>query len=276
VKVWLDDALVDEDDARISPFDRGFLLGDGVFETLRSYERRFPMLPEHLERLEAGCRVLRLPVPPQKEIVRAIHRLRGPEDVRVRITLTAGVGAPGLARAGGPPTMLVTASPLKPWPEAGSAIVAGWPHDEYSPLAGVKTISRADSVLALEHARQAGADEAIFRNMAGNLCEATTANVFSVRRGRVETPPLSSGCLAGITRALVLRLCAELGIEAAEADLPPGVLMSADELFLTSSTRGIQPLVVVDRRPVGTGTPGPVTLQLIDAFRTAVASMPSE
>jgi branched-chain amino acid aminotransferase len=279
VKVWLDGALVDEGDARISPFDRGFLLGDGVFETFRSYERRLPMLGAHLERLEAGARVLRLSIPAIKDIMSAVRGLlyaNVGEDVRLRITVTSGAGPPGLARANSPPTILITASSLRAWPETASAIVAGWPHDEYSPLAGVKTTSRADSVLALTHAHQSGADEAIFRNMAGNLCEATTANVFCVRRGRVETPPLSAGCIPGITRALVLRLCSELGIEGVEADRPQHVLMSADELFLTSSTRGIQPLVVVEGRPVGTGRPGPVTLRLIDAFRETVASMPDD
>jgi branched-chain amino acid aminotransferase len=265
LKVWFNGELVDEVDATISPRDRGLLLGDGVFETLRTYHGRLVTLTEHLGRLQAGARLLGIPVPELEAIAkgaRALVSSAGTEDVRLRITLTSGPGPAGLKRGDASPTLLITASPLSPWPETARAVIANWSHDEHNPLAGVKTTSRADTVLAMMQARECGVDEALFFNQAGNLCEATTANVFAVRGGRVETPPLEAGCLAGITREHVLRLCAELGIEAVEADLPRQALNEFEEMFLTSSTREIQALVAVDDRPVGLGDPGPLTVRL--------------
>jgi branched-chain amino acid aminotransferase len=158
--------------------------------------------------------------------------------------------------------VLITAARLRDWPPTATAVVAPWPHDERNPLAGVKTTSRADTVMGLAYARERGADEALFLNGRGDVCEATTANVFAVQDGNVATPPLSAGCLPGITREHVLRACAELGVETAETDLPRSALAEADELFLTSSTRGVQPLVRVDNAKVGDGEAGPVTARI--------------
>jgi branched-chain amino acid aminotransferase len=182
----------------------------------------------------------------------------------MRITLTSGAGPPGLARGEREPTLLVAALPLTPWPPTATAIVSRWRRDEEDPLAGVKTVSLVGSVMALAEARAAGASEAIVLNRRGELCEATTANVFVVRGERVETPPLSAGCLAGITRDRVLAL------GASEADLPAAVLGEADEVFLTSSTREIQPVVEIDGRPVGAGQPGEVTTRLALAYSELV------
>jgi branched-chain amino acid aminotransferase len=276
LKVWLNGELLDEPDARISPHDRGLLLGDGLFETLRTYNRRLTTLPEHLERLEAGAHELKIAPPPRAEITRGAQELvssaEEADDLRVRITVTSGPGPAGLRRGDGSPTLLITASSLRPWPDTATAVVAPWPHDEHSPLAGVKTTSRAETVLAMTYARESGADEALFFNHAKDLCEATTANVFLVEDGTVSTPPRSSGCLAGITREHVMRLCRELGIEAVEAELPGRLLYDADEVFLTSSTREIQPLVAVDAVPVGNGDPGPVTVRLRTELARRLAS----
>jgi branched-chain amino acid aminotransferase len=269
LKVWLDGGLVDADRACISPFDRGFLLGDGVFETLRSHSGRPFRLRQHLERLEAGARALGLAVPPPGELelgARSLLEATGLADARIRITLTSGPGPPGLARGESTSTVLITASALRPWVAAATAALAPWAHDERRPLAGVKTTSRAESVVALAFARARGADEALFLNSRGNVCEATTANVFFVRDRRVETPPLSAGCLAGITRECVLGLCSELDLEGREADLPGEALRAADEIFLTSSTRGVQPLVALDGSAVGGGAAGALTRRLSDAL----------
>jgi len=250
MKVCLNGDLLNADDAHISPFDRGFLLGEGVFETFRSYDGRVPTAAEHLERLGSGCRVLGLDAPEPNGLLSAVRELlRENElpDARIRITVTAQ-------------TLLTSASPLEPWPETARAVVAPWPHNELSPLAGVKTTSRADTLLARNYARREGADEALFFNLAGNLCEATTANVFVVRDGRVETPPLSAGCLPGITRARVLELSRELGIDAAETDITRQAFEIAEERFLTSSTRGVQPL----------NSAGPVTSRLQDQLRRKI------
>ena len=273
MKVWLNGELVDEQQACISPADRGFLLGDGVFETLRSYSGSIFGLWEHLERLQAGARALGLSLPAVEALADAAQMLleaNGLPDARLRITATSGPGLPGLAPERTEPTVLVTTSSPRAWPEAASAVLSSWNHDETSPLAGVKTTSRAESVLALSQARAKGADEAVFGNRAGNVCEATTANVFLVREGTVRTPPVSAGCLAGITRDHVLRLCAQLGVEAVEEDLAVNELRRADEAFLTSSTREIQPLVQLDGSPIGAGAPGPTTRRLADAFSELV------
>ncbi len=278
MKVWLNGALVEQDEACISPTDRGFLLGDGVFETLRSYSGRLPTLGEHLERLRAGAQVLGIAAPPGPQLERGAVELleaTGLADARIRITVTSGHGPPGLAPAGaGKPTALITASPLQRWPSEASAVVCPWPHNEHSPLAGVKTTSRADTVLGISYARVHDADEAIFLNTAGNLCEATTANVFVIVDQRVETPPLSAGCLAGITRELVLKLCRDLGFECAEANLALSHFSEAGEMFLTSSTRGIQPLVRLDGGHVGDGEPGRLTLALAEALSTLMERRP--
>jgi branched-chain amino acid aminotransferase len=273
LKVWLDGALVEEHEARISPSDRGLLLGDGVFETLRSYGGKPFALDAHLERLAAGARSLGIAAPLPETLAGAVDVLlaeTGIADARIRITVTTGAGPPGLTRGGSRPTVLVTAASVREWPSVASALVAPWAHDEKNPLAGVKTTSRAESVVALAWARERGADEALFINSLGNLCEATTANVFVVRRGRVETPPLSAGCLPGITRDCVLRVCGELGVEAVEADIAGEAIADTDEMFLTSSTREVQALAAVDRRQVGSGAPGPLTIRLKTAFRRSI------
>ena len=269
MKVWLNGALVEAESGCISPSDHGLLVGDGVFETLRCYAGVPLALIDHLARLEAGARALWLEPPARDQLVAAAYAVieaNGLGDARMRITLTSGTGPPGLARGDIGPTMLVSALPLRPWPPTASAVVSRWRRDEQDPLAGVKTVSLAGSVMALAEARSQGASEAIILNRAGNVCEATTANVFAVRAGEVSTPSLDSGCLPGITRERVLALCADLGIGAVEAELPAGTLNDADELFLTSSTREIQPLVEIDRRSVGDGRPGELTTRLALAY----------
>ena len=269
MKVWLNGALVDADSGCISPSDHGLLVGDGVFETLRCYAGAPFALAEHLARLEAGARALWLEPPDRAQLAAAAGAVidaNGLADARMRITLTSGAGPPGLARGEREPTVLVAALPLTPWPPTATAIVSRWRRDEQDPLAGVKTVSLAGSVMALAEARAQGASEAIVLNRAGDVCEATTANVFAVRAGEVTTPSLASGCLPGITRERVLALCADLGIGAAEIELPASALGDADELFLTSSTREVQPLVEVDGRRVAGGTPGELTTRIALAY----------
>jgi len=268
LKVWLDGALVDEHAARVSAQDHGFLVGDGVFETLRVYGGEPFALGEHLARLQESAAAMRID-PAAVDLdaaAREVLRANDLAEARMRITVTSGRGPAGLARGDGPPTVLVVALPLTPWPPTSTAVVARLRRDQHSPLAGVKTISLADSVVALAEARAAGADEAIVLNLDGELCEATTANVFVVCDGVAATPPVEAGCLAGITREHVLKL------GAVERTLSAGDLRQADEAFLTSSTREVQPLVAVDGSPIGSGVPGPVTRRLADAYSAMVAA----
>ena len=267
MKIWLNGALREEREACIAPSDHGFLVGDGVFETLRWYGGRPFALAEHLARLEEGCRTTGITMPAHAELDGAAHSVmeaNGLGDARMRITVTSGAGPPGLARGDGPPTVLVVALPLVPWPATSTAVTSSLRRDERSPLAAVKTVSLAQSVTAMAEARAAGADEALMLNSRGDLCEATTANLFLVHDGIAVTPPLESGCLAGITREHVL------GLGAVERRLPPEDVTTATEAFLTSSTREVQPLVVVDGRAIGDGTPGPVTARLAEAYSRLV------
>jgi branched-chain amino acid aminotransferase len=273
VKVWLNGALVDAESGCISPSDHGLLVGDGVFETLRCYAGVPFALADHLARLEAGARALWLEPPEREQLAAgagAVIEANGLGDARMRITLTSGAGPPGLARGEREPTVLVSALPLTPWPPTATAIFSRWRRDEHDPLAGVKTVSLVGSVMALVEARSQGASDSILLNHAGNVCEATTANVFAIQAGEVTTPSLASGCLPGITRDRVLALCADLGIGAAEAELSASALVEADELFLTSSTREIQPLVEVAGRPVGTGGAGELTTRIALAYSDMV------
>jgi branched-chain amino acid aminotransferase len=267
VKVWLNGALADEGVACISPTDHGFLVGDGVFETLRWYGGVPFALDEHLRRLDHGCRALRMTPPASAELKAAAHAVieaNGLGDARMRITVTSGTGPAGLARGDGSPTVLVVAAPLTPWPPTSTAIVSGMRRDERSPLAGVKTVSLAESVAALAEARAAGADEALIFNSRDELCEATTANVFVIFDAAAVTPPVESGCLAGITREHVLAL------GATERTLERADIARAEEAFLTSSTREIQPLTAIDGATVGNGTAGPVTTRLAEDYRRLV------
>jgi branched-chain amino acid aminotransferase len=254
--VWLDGALVPPDQAVVSVFDHGFTVGDGVFETVKVMGGRPFALRRHLERLHRSAQGLGLAVPIGDASLRAavdqVVAAAGLDLARLRITLTAGVTPLGSARGEGEPTLVIAAGPLVPWSPDTSAVTVPWPCNERSALAGVKRTSYAENVVALAEARKVGASEAIQPNIAGNLCEGTGSNVFVVLGGELVTPPLLAGCLAGVTRALVL----ELLPDADEANVPMATLAEADEVLLTSTTRDVQPLRMLDGRPLP-GVDGP-------------------
>jgi branched-chain amino acid aminotransferase len=271
--VWLNGALVDADEARVSPFDHGLLVGDGVFETLRVYAGTPFAWRRHLDRLAASAEGLGLPVPDRDELRAAAGELLaadGIADGRLRITVTGGPSPLGSDRGAGPPTVMLAAAGIGPWPVPGAVVVVPWPRNERGATAGLKTVSYADNVRALAYARERGATEAVFGNTRGELCEATGSNVFVVAGGVVRTPPADAGCLLGVTRALVLELCAQEAIPFEEASLPLDALGAADEAFLTSTTREVQAVGSVDGRALP-AAPGPLTTRLDAAFRGLVA-----
>jgi branched-chain amino acid aminotransferase len=185
---------------------------------------------------------------------------------RIRITLTGGPGPLGSSRGAHPATTIVAAAELTPWDPTASVVVGPWLRNERSALAGVKSTSYAENVIALEYAHERGASETLFANTAGNLCEGTGTNVFVVIDGELLTPPLSSGCLAGVTRELVCEV-----VPVVERDLPISRLPEVDEAFLTSSTRDVQPIVSIDGRALDC-CPGPSTKAAADAFAALVAT----
>jgi len=244
--VWINGELVPEASARVSPFDHGLLTGDGVFETLLARDGTVLAVRRHLERLARSAAALGL-TPPAADVLRdALGQvLEGNRltDARLRITVTGGPSPLGSDRGAGPTTAIVAAGELTVWPPTTAVVVAPWPRNERSALAGVKSTSYAENVVALAWARERDAGEALLANTAGNLCEGTGSNVFVVLGGRLVTPPLPSGCLAGVVRSLLV----ERGF-AGEADIPISALTDVEEAFLTSSTREVQPIDRLDGR----------------------------
>jgi branched-chain amino acid aminotransferase len=267
--VWLDGNLVDVAEARVSPFDHGLLVGDGVFETVRVYGGQPFAWTRHLDRLAHSASGLGLTVPDRgvlRAAADAVLAANGHVEARLRITVTGGVAPLGSERGESGPTVIVATGEVKPWPPSERVVVVPWVRNDRGATAGLKTTSYAENVRALAYAQERGASEAIFANTRDELCEATGSNVFVVRNGVVATPPGTSGCLLGVTRALVL----ELGVPVEETALPLGALRDADEAFLTSTTREVQPIAAVDDR-VLPGVPGPFTTKLAELFTALVA-----
>lgn len=238
----------------IPPDDRGFTLGDGLFETVLARGGELVALSAHLDRLIAGCAALGLPAPDRAEAARRMHAaladagLQG-ERAAVRLTLTAGSGGRGLDRPDAPTLRLVAtaASAAKP---AGPArlVTAQVRRNERSPASRLKTLSYLDNVLARVEARSAGADEAVMLNTAGALACAAAANLFWVRDGALFTPALDCGALAGVARSEVLARAGTLGVAAHEVVAGPDALAAAEAVFLTNALIGVRPVAALDGR----------------------------
>lgn len=266
VTVWLNGEIVDDAAASISAMDHGLTVGDGVFETLRVY-RGVPFAARrHLDRMAASAAGLGLALPDRAVLRRAMDEVlaaSGLAEARLRVTVTGGVGPPGSGRGSGPPTVLAVAGELDPVPDAAAVITVPWTRNENSPLAGMKTTSYGENVVALARAREVGAHEALFANTRGELCEGTGTNVAVVVEGRLVTPPLASGCLAGVTRALAIEHC---GV--GEATVPYSALAEVTEACLLGTTREVQPITAIDGRRLDVGEQ---TIAARDAFRALVA-----
>ncbi|HEX8769432.1 MAG TPA: aminotransferase class IV [Acidimicrobiales bacterium] len=266
--VWIDGDLVDSAAARISPFDHGLLTGDGVFETLKVCGGTPFAARRHLERLVRSAAGMRLSAPDATSLRSAMSAVIDGNSVgegRLRITVTGGPAPLGSDRGGTQPTVIVAATAMPPWPAAADVAVAPWPRNERGALTGLKTVSYGENVVALHWARDRDASEAIFGNLSGDLCEGTGSNVFVGISGQLRTPALSSGCLAGVTRELVMEL-----VPVVEEALPLSALSGAEECFLTSSTREVQPVRAVDGTALA-GAPGPLTKAAAAAFSALVA-----
>lgn len=273
--MWVNGTLTAVEAARVSPLDHGLLVGDGVFETLGVYGGVPFAWRRHHERLVRSASGLDLSVPTSEELRRAADAVLAANRVdrgRLRITVTGGPSPLGSERGDEHPTVIVAAAPARPRPPTERVVTVPWPRNERGATAGMKTISYAENVRALAYAQERGASEAIFANTRGELCEATGSNVFLVVDGVVCTPPEASGCLLGVTRALVLELSAELGVPHEERTAAVGELGDAAEAFLTSSTREVAPIARVDEAELD--APGPLTRRLAEAFPRLVASNP--
>lgn len=267
--VWIDGQVMDGAHARVGALDHGLTVGDGVFETCKVVRGRPFALTRHLRRLARSAAALALPEPDLDLIRAGVGQLleARPELPlgRLRITLTGGLGPLGSDRGDARPTLVLAVSPSRRWPADIAAVTVPWARNEHSATAGAKTTSYAENVVALRRAHDLGAHEAVLANTAGLLCEGTGSNVVvDLEEGALVTPPLSSGCLAGITRELLLVWAAEEGLPIVERDLPVEVLEQAHDVLLTSSTRNVQPVRRMDGREVPGTASGKAAVELFE------------
>ena len=261
------------EEAKVSVFDRGFLYGDSVYETVSTVQGRLFALGAHLDRLERSAARIGLRAPPRGEVERAVAetvRAAANTESRVRIMLTRGVGKLDLDPASSDDTQLiVVVMPFQPLPRAlydegaSAAIVSIVRNDPRAIDPAIKSGNYLNNVLALGEARRQGAHEALLCAADGSVAEGASSNVFLVKDGELRTPGLDVGILEGITRAQVLALAGAAGIPTRETRLAPAELRAADELFITSATRAVLPITRLDGAAIGSGSPGPITRRLM-------------
>jgi branched-chain amino acid aminotransferase len=283
--VNIDGRIAAERDAVVSVFDHGFLFGEGVYEVLRTYRQRPFLFEAHMRRLRASAERIALPVPTtdaeiRDRIAATLAAAQLPAEAYIRILVTRGVGEIGYDPANCPsPTIVIIVKPHAELPPAAYrdgvtialvSVVRNHP-ESVNPL--IKSNNLLNNALAMQEAQRRGAAEALMKNHRGELAECAKSNIFLVQDGGVRTPPTTAGLLAGVTRAFVLELAAKTGIRAVEETLREDAIISADEMFFTSTTREIVPVVRVDDRVIGSGRPGPVTQRLRAAFAEALRSV---
>ncbi len=272
-----------QQDALIPVFDHGFLYGEGIYETLRTYDRGLFLFDRHLRRLRNSARLIDLVIPFANDDELLAHirattdaaNLNG-SDAYVRVMITRGVGELTYDLKATPkPSWVIIVKPLVPPAaevyERGVKVVLvdvvrNHPQS-VNPM--IKSNNLMNSALAAQEAMKRGGFEAVMRNYRGELTECTQSNFFIVKNGAALTPPLESGLLPGITREFIFELGRANDIDVREQVLRDGDLFGADEAFLTSTTREIVPIVTVDDRAIGNGKPGPVTVKLLKAFRSS-------
>jgi len=282
--IWVNGQGVSADSLHLSALDRGFTLADGVFETMRVYDGHAFRLDAHMRRLSDATSALGIPLPTDiGEVVRRAvveASASGLREASVRLTVSRGVGSPGLAPPASPqPTIVLAIAPPPAFsPEiyaSGVTVhVASGRRNERAMTAGLKTIAFTDAVLALAEARAAGADDAIFLDTQGHVSEATSSNVFSAAAARsnvLVTPPLSCGALPGVTRAAVIELARAIGLDVEVRPIEHDELLASREVFFTSSLRAIAPAVRIDGRSVGNGKPGSLTRPVMEAYAALVS-----
>ena len=280
----IDGKLVPREQAWISAFDRGFLYGDSVYETIRTYSGKPFLVQRHLTRLAASAGSLRLRLPTSlDEIAARVHQsiaaAANPESL-VRVILSRGPSAIGLDPAlAKDPTVALLVSPFQPLPAAAyeSGVHVQLASTVRNPISAldprIKTSNQLNNILAYMEAKSASCLEAFMLNAAGELAEGTTSNIFVICGGELVTPPLAAGILQGITRELVLELAQQGRIPAAERTLWPEDLFGAEECFLTATTKEVVPVVQISGRTIASGRPGPITLRLLQAYRARVTEL---
>ncbi len=278
-------SVMDGDQAVVSVFDHGFLYGDGVYETLRTYNRRPFLFDRHMARLRASANRLTLEVPPtdrdlQTRMCETMDGVNPGGEVTLRMLVTRGVGDLNYDPTACPhPTVVIIALPHRDIPDTilqdgvqvvVASVVRNHPR---SVDPSIKSNNLLNNVLAMHEAVRQGAYEAILLNHRGELAECSQSNLFAVRDGVVVTPPLDAGLLEGVTRNFLFEVGADIGVPVRESVLRESDLERVDELFITSTTREVVPVVRVGDRSVGSGRPGPIVLRLLTRFRQRANAM---
>jgi branched-subunit amino acid aminotransferase/4-amino-4-deoxychorismate lyase len=244
--------LTEPRDAAVSALDAGFLLGDGLFESLRARDGMPYLLDRHLARLLGAAAELEFEnIPSGDALATQVHRTlerAALADAYVRVTLTRGTGATALAPPSGAPTVVIAALPAPPRADAGIQATLLGPPCEIG--AKAKSTSRQQAVLARRRVERRGAGEGIYVSEEGHVLEGVSSNVFAVSDGRLLTPPAEQ-CLPGITRARLLELAAEAGLSTFQAPLELDALMGAEEAFVTNAVQGVRSLCAIDGAPIG-------------------------
>ena len=279
--VYIDDKFYPKSEAKISVYDHGLLYGDGVFEGIRAYHGIVFKLKEHIDRLYKSAHPIFLKIPLTKaELTEAVLETLKKNNLTngyIRLVVTRGVGDLGLDPRKCPKaTIIIITEPLLQLHSAekvenGINTIITWVKRNPVDAATheMKSLNYLNSILGKIEANNVGADEAICLDKTGYVCEGVGENIFIVRDGKLYTPPISSGALDGITRALIIRLAKKLGIEVTERNITPNELFTADEVFFTGTAAEVAPIREVNKRVIGTGKPGPVTKRIMREFEKA-------
>jgi branched-chain amino acid aminotransferase len=277
LKIYISGKYYDKENAKVSVYDHGFLYGDGVFEGMRSYGGKVFRLKAHLDRLWASAKAIWLKIPmSQEEMSKAVNETlttNGIKDGYIRLVVTRGAGALGLdPNKCSDPQVIVIADHIQLYPremyEKGLEIVTASTIRNHSAALSprIKSLNYLNNIMAKIEGLQAGCVEALMLNAKGEVAECTGDNIFIVRKGVLQTPPIDAGILEGITREAVIELAAEMKIPLQQIALARHDIFIADECFLTGSAAEIIPVVKLDSRVIGDGRPGPITKRLTERF----------
>lgn len=278
LKIYIDGTFYEQSEAKISVFDHGVLYGDGVFEGIRFYQDRVFRLDEHIDRLWDSAKAISLNIPISRdemiEATLATIRQNDLHDGYIRLLVTRGVGSLGLSPDScRRPSVIIIAATIALYPDSlyekgltlATCSVRRIPPAALSPR--IKSLNYLNNILAKIEAQQAGAAEGVMLNEQGYVAECTGDNLFVIKKGVISTPPVNAGILAGVTRAVVFELANKNHISIKEEDLTRYDILVADECFLTGTAAEVIAAVQLDRRPIGNGHPGPITLKLVEEFR---------
>ena len=282
MKIYLNGQIVDENEAKISVLDRGYLFGEGIFETLRSYNGALPFLDKHLKRMEWGSTFIGIPFPHPRQIGEAIQNVlavNSLKNARIRIMLSFKnlSGFKALAPTSEMATHLVIGcEAFEPLPDCDyekgvSLCVIRSVKNEPPPASNIKSLSRLTKMIARREVMEKEATDGILLDANGYVTEATTANIFWVKEGKLFTPPVDLGLLPGVTREVVLNLARENGIESAERSVKGDELLKTDEIFITGSTLEVMPVGRIDGTPIGQGRGGKMTRELQRLYKERIA-----